>query len=64
MLLLLLVFGRIVVLRSIRVVVLFIVGVLTTLMSLEGLISSFSEQDHILKGRWAVHKHLFLDMSL
>jgi hypothetical protein len=33
-------------------------------MGLKGLISPFSEQDHILKGRRSVHKHLFLDMSL
>ena len=64
MMLLLLVLVRVLVMRSIRVVVLFVLVTLTTLMGLKGLISPFSEQDHILKGRRAVHKHLFLDMSL
>jgi hypothetical protein len=64
MLLLLFVFVRIGVIRSIIVVLLFVCVKQTTFICLKGLISPFSEQDHIIKGLRSVHEHLFFDMSL
>ena len=64
LLLLLVISVRVVVRWSIIVILLFILVKQTTLVSLECLISSFSEQDHIFKCLRAVHEHLLSNMWL
>ena len=62
--LLLIVSVRVVVRRSIVVMLLLILVKQTSLVSLERLISSFSEQDHIFERVRTVHEHLLSNMWL